>query len=112
MTDKDPESRPLLTIVGGQPRKGSRSLGKIKVPVGLEKVLLHAVRDEKFKKRLLDDQAQAISESGIRLRPSEEAILGVIPDAALETMIAGIVLSKNVDDTEIEADAGFGKSNE
>jgi len=72
-------------------RRKDRERGKIKVPVGLEKVLFHAAQDEGFKKRLFADRAQAIAESGIRLRPSEEATLKVIPDASLEVMIAGIV---------------------
>jgi hypothetical protein len=85
--------RPDLTIVGGQPHgKRQRNFrGKIKVPVGLEKALFHAARDDRFKARLLADPQAAISEQGIALRPSEAAILTAISPAGLETMIAGIV---------------------
>lgn len=82
--------KPHLTIVGGQPRN-KKQKGKMKVPVGMEKILFHASRDEEFRKKLLSDREIAIAQSGIRLRPSEEAMLKVISNTALEIMIANIV---------------------
>jgi hypothetical protein len=90
MSDGNRSERTGLTIVGGQPR-GKRQKGTVKVPVGMEKVLFHAARDEEFKKKLLSDRQAAIAECGIELRPSEEATLKVVSNAALETMIANIV---------------------
>ena len=90
MTGKDDSFRPHLTIFGGQPRN-KKQKGTMKVPVGMEKILFHAARDEEFRKKLLNDRQAAIAESGIKLRPSEEAMLKVISNAALETMIANIV---------------------
>ncbi len=40
-------------------RRKDRQRGKIKVPVGLEKVLFHAAQDEEFKNQLFDDRAKA-----------------------------------------------------
>jgi hypothetical protein len=90
MTDNDDSFRPRLTIVGGQPR-GKRQKGTVKVPVGMEKLLFHAAKDEGFRKKLLSDRQAAIAECGIALRPSEEATLKVISNKALETMIANLV---------------------
>jgi hypothetical protein len=61
------------------------------VPVGVEKLLYLAARDDGFKRRLLDDRAAAIEESGTRLRPSEAAALDAIDSATLERMIGSIV---------------------
>jgi len=73
----------------GLRRRGHR--GKIKVPVGLEKALYHAARDDGFKARLLAEPRAAIEEVGISLRPSELAVLSAIPPTALDAMIAGLV---------------------
>lgn len=85
--------KPGLTIVGGQPHgKRRRNFrGKIKVPVGFEKALFHAARDDEFKTRLLTDPRAAIDGAGIKLRPSELAMLSAITPEALDAMIAGIV---------------------
>ena len=85
--------KPTLTVVGGQPNKprGAHAKGTIKVPVGFEKLLYHAARDEGFRKRLLNDREAAIQETRVRLRPSETAMLRVLSDNALEAMIANLV---------------------
>jgi hypothetical protein len=84
---------PDLTIVGGQPtrKRTRRSAGKIKVPVGFEKALYHAARDEGFKARLLADPERAIDDVGINLRQSELAMLAALTPAALEGMIDNLV---------------------
>jgi hypothetical protein len=79
-----------LTIVGGQPHKRHDSREKVQVPVGLEKILFHAARDDSFKKLLLADRDAAIEKSGVSLRPSERAMLSVATGDALEAMIAKI----------------------
>lgn len=85
--------RPELTIVGGQPSKRHRRSGpeKIEVPIGIEKALYHAARDEEFKSRLLEDPGTAIRSVGIRLRLSELALLEAITPDLLETMIKKLV---------------------
>lgn len=85
--------RPELTIVGGQPIKKPRRGGpdKIEVPVGLEKALYHAARDEGFKAELLRDTAVAIAQAGINLRRSELKMLAAISPVALEAMIDKLV---------------------
>ena len=83
-------NKPDLTIVGGQPHKRRNSQGKVQVPVGLEKILFHAARDDGFKKLLLADRVTAIEKSGVSLRPSERAMISVATDDTLEAMIAKI----------------------
>jgi hypothetical protein len=92
MTDSKHE-KPDLTIVGGQPhgKRRRQFRGKIQVPVGLEKAIFHAARDEEFKARLLEDPRAAIEGSGINLRASELAMLAAVPSAALEDMIDRVV---------------------
>ena len=70
MENDDMTNEPDLTIVGGQPSKRKRQSARVKVPVGLEKILFHAARDESFKKLLLLDRDAAIEKSGVSLRPS------------------------------------------
>jgi hypothetical protein len=92
MNDSKKRNRPELTIVGGQPAKRRRvSRDKVKVPVGLEKILFHAAREPRFKDQLLADRNGAIDGLDVRLRPSEMAVLSTVPNAALEAMIAHIV---------------------
>jgi hypothetical protein len=69
----------------------SKQGNKIQVPVGLEKALYHAARDEEFKAQLLADPAAAIESSGIRLRASEAAMLASISPDVIEMMIANLV---------------------
>jgi len=69
----------------------SRRKRSLQVPVGVEKLLYLAARDEGFKQRLLEDRAAALAESGVKLRPSEAAVLGAIDATSLDAMIAGIV---------------------
>jgi hypothetical protein len=85
--------KPKLTIVGGQPHGERRRKfrGKIKVPVGFEKALFHAARDDDFKALLLADPQTAIAGKGIRLRPSELAMITAITPSAMESMIDSLV---------------------
>jgi hypothetical protein len=96
--DKDFEE-PTLTIVGGQPQrrlvggsigKRERFAQKLRVPVGLEKVLFLAARDPDLRARLLADRAGAIAALGVELRSSERAMLEAAPIAMLEAMIGRI----------------------
>jgi hypothetical protein len=94
MTERKDEG-PELTIVGGQPRRRrrGRGAGTMDVPVGFETLLYRAARDDAFKRQLLAHRPSALAAAGIRLRPSEEAMLSQISDEALARMIAGLVPS-------------------
>lgn len=78
------------TIVGGRPR--ARRAKTISVPIGIEKVLVHAAGDAAFRHRLFDDRAAAVAEVAPTLQPSEAAILSAVPDATLAVMIGAIDL--------------------
>ena len=87
----DERQGPVLTIVGGQPSNRYRPAGTIKVPVGVEKLLLHAARDSAFRDLVLDDPVAAAASAAIALRPSEVAMLQVVPRSTLEAMVSNIV---------------------
>ena len=74
------------TIVGGQPP--ARKHVRVNVPVGVERVLYTAATDPEFKVALLRDRHAAARARGLRLRPSEEAMLRLAPAAQLEGAIA------------------------
>jgi len=99
MNDDNEHEGPVLTIVGGQPRRplvggqiGRRDkfAQKIQVPVGLEKVLYLAARDPALEEMLLADRDKAVAALGLELRPSEKAMLDAAPNAVLEAMIGSI----------------------
>lgn len=60
------------------------------VPVGVERALYLAATDPSFRGALERDRDRALSERGIRLQPSERAVLGNVSDAALASMIDSI----------------------
>ena len=74
------------TIVGGQPPR--RQHVRVNVPVGVERALFLAAGEPEFKAALLQDRDLAARARGVRLRPSEEAMLRVAPAAQLEAAIA------------------------
>jgi hypothetical protein len=99
MDDEARTDEIALTIVGGQPQrplvggsigKREKFAQKVRVPVGLEKVLYLAARDPELRRKLVEDRAAAIDELGVALRPSEKAMLQAAPAAALEAMIVRI----------------------
>ncbi len=57
------------------------------IPVGVERVLYAAARDPEFRARLIQDRDAAIIERGLILRPSELAMLRLIPAEQLEGSI-------------------------
>ncbi len=83
-------NRPWLTIVGGQPRRKRPELGRVQVPVGLEKLLYLAARDPAFRARLLEEPFAAAESVSVTLRESERAMLEVAPRASLAAMIDGV----------------------
>ncbi|MBI5536331.1 MAG: hypothetical protein HY898_26660 [Deltaproteobacteria bacterium] len=84
------EKNPSMTIVGGQTQERNRSAGKVRVPVGVEKLLHLAARDSSFRERLLADPLSAAESVKVRLRSSEELMLRSVPPEALASMIAAI----------------------
>jgi len=74
-------------IVGASIGRRARFAQKVRVPVGLEKILFLAARDPELRARLLAERAGTIDAIGVRLRPSERAMLEASPPAALEAMI-------------------------
>ena len=77
---------PHLTIVGGQPVKPDRK-HEMEVPVGLEKLLFMAAGDEMLEADLLRDRFGTIDRLGIRLRPSEAAMLESVSSDGLREMV-------------------------
>ena len=66
---------------------------KIRIPVGLEKLLYLAADNPTFKNKLLDDWHAAAVEAGVKLRPSEGAILATAHRDTISRMIDSIVPS-------------------
>jgi len=81
------KKRPL---VGGSIGRRAKFAQRVRVPVGLEKVLYLAARDPALEARLLGDRAEAIAAIGIELRPSERAMLAAAPPEVLRAMIGRI----------------------
>jgi len=78
---------PERPLVGGSIGRRARFAQKVKVPVGLEKIMYLAARDPELRRRLLEDRAATIDGFGVALRPSEKAVLEAAPRAVLEAMI-------------------------
>jgi hypothetical protein len=76
------------TIVGGRPR--AREKRRIRVPIGLEKVLCRAAGDPRFRAALLADRGAAVEASGFELLASERAVLDSVPVSVLGAMIGRI----------------------
>ena len=81
------------TIVGGRPR--ARRKRKVRVPIGIEKVLYRAAADSTFRQSLFRDRDVALDEAGFHLLESELAILRSVPESVLATMIGKIDLKKH-----------------
>jgi hypothetical protein len=60
------------------------------VPIGVERVLLHAAVDPSFKQALLADRQAALLAHEVALRPSERAMLLAIPTEQLAAAIEGM----------------------
>ncbi len=77
------------TTVGGQPPGGEGGV-EDGVPMGIEALLSMAAVDDQFSNALLQDRDEAILASGVQLTKHEQAILGLVDNAALEHMIASV----------------------
>jgi hypothetical protein len=76
------------TIVGGRPR--SRRTHKIKIPIGIEKVLCRAATDTLFRRTLFEDRPRAIQAYGAELSDTEREVLTGIPGPMLQEMVGRI----------------------
>ena len=74
------------TIVGGRPPGSGQSIGPI--PRGIEVLVKKASVDPEFRKSLLTDPLDAAGEIGLTLDPAEKMMLGSVPAAQLEAIIA------------------------
>ncbi len=81
------------TIVGGRPR--ARRAQKIRIPIGIEKVLCRAAADAEFRKVLFEDRPAAIKAFGQNLSDTERDVLTGIPSPMLHEMVGRIDLKQH-----------------
>jgi hypothetical protein len=81
------------TIVGGRPR--ARRTHKIRIPIGVEKVLCRAAADATFRRGLFEDRPATLKSLGDGLSATERTLLEAIPAASLQEMVGRIDLSRH-----------------
>lgn len=81
------------TIVGGRPR--CRKKRKLRIPIGIEKVLCRAAGDDSFRRALMHNRAETLGQLKDSVGPTELDILATIPDETLGAMIDGIDLKRH-----------------
>jgi hypothetical protein len=92
LTDRTKMARPgepeavRTTIVGGRPPAGGADVSEI--PRGVEVLIKKAAVDPAFKKMLLEKRAEAADAIALKLEPAEAAMLGAVPEAQLEAIVA------------------------
>ncbi|MBM3498938.1 MAG: hypothetical protein FJX74_09735 [Armatimonadetes bacterium] len=80
--DRDPVR---TTIVGGQP--SVRTKESLPVPEGIERVILRAAGDPRFRRQLHGDRAAAVRKAGISLTLTEAALLSSVSAEQLDQLI-------------------------
>jgi hypothetical protein len=81
------------TIVGGRP--AARRKHKVKVPIGIEKVLVRAAADSEFRDRLFGERQATLDSLHDELSPTELKVLTTIPEGTLHGMIQSIDLQRH-----------------
>ncbi|MBM4352775.1 MAG: hypothetical protein FJ109_03115 [Deltaproteobacteria bacterium] len=81
------------TIVGGRPR--ARRTHRIKIPIGIEKVLCRAAADSQFRRILFEDRPRALQAYGQDLSDTEREVLHGIPAPMLQEMVGRIDLKQH-----------------
>jgi hypothetical protein len=81
------------TIVVGRPMDRRRR--KVRIPIGIEKVLCAAAGDREFREQLLLARADALAGTGLKISDAEAMILKSVSEAALRTMIENIDLKRH-----------------
>jgi len=81
------------TIVGGRPRV--RRKRRLRVPIGIEKVLCRAAGDDSFRDSLLHNRRATLEGLAGELNEAEREILATVPPSSLTAMIGQIDLKKH-----------------
>jgi len=81
------------TIVGGRPRV--RRKMKLKIPIGIEKLLCRAAAAPELKRELLEERDSALARIGDELNDVELEVLRSIPPESLAAMIERIDLKRH-----------------
>jgi len=81
------------TIVGGRPIDRRRR--KLRIPIGIEKVLCRAAADRRFREQFLMARADALTGTDLEVSRSEAMILASVSEDALRTMIENIDLKRH-----------------
>ena len=81
------------TIVGGRPMDRRRR--KVRIPIGIEKVLCRAAADREFREQLLMARADALTGTDLEVSGPEAMILASVSEDALRTMIENIDLKRH-----------------
>ena len=81
------------TIVGGRPMDRRRR--KVRIPIGIEKVLCRAAADREFREQLLMARAEALTGTDLEVSGPEAMILASVSEDALRTMIENIDLKRH-----------------
>ena len=81
------------TIVGGRPL--ARRKRTLRVPIGVEKLIVRAAGDDDFRRRLFTDRATALQDPTLGLSPSEATILSSVPDATLAQLVERVDLKRH-----------------
>jgi hypothetical protein len=71
--------------------RSGRGRQRLRVPVGIEKLLYLAARDPELERRLIEKRAALAAELGVGLRLSERETLEQVPEAGLRAMIRALV---------------------
>ncbi len=82
---KPPRAGTHQELVGSFKRRGIRV--ETKIPINIERVLLMAGSDSKFKQSLFENRDATLSDEGLGLTPSEAAILRALPLESLASMV-------------------------
>ena len=75
--------------------RGVHRTRRVKIPIGIEKVLVKAASDPVFRQALLDNRESALQELGTDLSDAEFEILKSIPNDSLLTMVSHVDLKKH-----------------
>ena len=75
--------------------RGVHRTRKVKIPIGIEKVLVRAADDPVFRQALMDSRERALKEQGSDLSQAEFEILLSIPNATLLAMVSHVDLKKH-----------------
>jgi hypothetical protein len=80
-----------LDPFGARKRRSAGSVAPASTPSrGIERVLVRAAVDRRFRARLSQDRGRALDASGVPLSAGERSALLAVPDAQLEAMVDGL----------------------